>query len=511
MGLRPGDIARGVVALGLPLAGGALATYGELIWGAAAVALLAAVPPARRYAAPAGAVFGLLVLARVGAAVPARGVTAVLLGLAAIVAVAYVLALGRRKDARPSDVRWAAALAAVAAVAAAGVALLFGPPTLNLMLVPLAALAALAVPAGGDRVPRAAFVALAAGLALGAGKGAAGFALTARAEGALARSDYAAAGEYARWAAALAPGARADLLRLQAEAGSGAPWRRLEGFYERRDRFASPRHFDAALAAAAFARGDYEKAAMYGDLATTPSPTSPVRDEAIPRGDVYDAFVDRSGDAFARAWADLWRGDYARAAAAFAALAPSDPGARWYQAFALESAGDREAAAAVYEDMWRSDHGRLRAGFGLLRTRKYRGLRGEIWRELIKRYEYRVVGTDIKTASGFRLSKGRLALGQTPATFTYNGKGWRSLVVIAESYGVKGLYPIVTIAVNGDPVRAFYADVPGENVYEAEVFFERENNEVGLLFEDDFFDPTFGYNRDIFVREVRLGRGVEKR
>jgi hypothetical protein len=161
--------------------------------------------------------------------------------------------------------------------------------------------------------------------------------------------------------------------------------------------------------------------------------------------------------------------------------------------------------------MWRSDRGRLRAGFGLLRTRTYRGLRGEIWRELIERYEYRVVGTNLRTTSGFRLSKERLGLGQTPATFTYNGKGLRSLVVIAESHGVKGLYPMVTLAVNDDPVRTIYADVPGENIYEAEVFFEQEDNEIGLLFENDYFDPTFGYNRDIFVREVRLGRGTERR
>jgi hypothetical protein len=76
---------------------------------------------------------------------------------------------------------------------------------------------------------------------------------------------------------------------------------------------------------------------------------------------------------------------------------------------------------------------------------------------------------------------------------------------------VKGLYPIVTLTVDGKPVRTFYADVPGENIYQAEVRLENEENEIGLVYENDFFDPTYGYNRDIFVREVRIGRDAEKR
>jgi tetratricopeptide (TPR) repeat protein len=512
MAYRPGDVARWFIALAVPVGGGALATYGELVWGAAVAAFLVVVPRLRRYAAPAAVAFGLFVFARAAAAVTARGVVAVFLGFAALVAAAYVLSLWRRKrTGGTGTAQWAAALTALGTVAAAGAAaLIAGPATLNLALAPLAAVAAFGAIPAARKSSRVAFVALAVGLALGSIKGGVGFALVRAAEGALARGDNVAAGAYSRYAALAGGGDHAELMRIKAAAAGGAPWAEVEAVYRERDRLSSPRPFDATLATAAFARGDYEKAAMYGDLATTASPTSPFRDQPMPRDDLYDAFAAGGESPFARAWAELWLGNYPNAAAAFSALAPSDPDARWYEAFALERAGDREAAADIYEDAWRNDR-RLRAGFGLLRTRKYRGLRGEIWRELIKRYEFRVVGTKLETESGFRLSKGRLALGQTPATFTYEGKGLRPLVVIAESYGVKGLYPIVTLTVNGETVRTFYADVPGENIYEAEVYLKEGNNEIGLLFENDFYDPAFGYNRDVFVREVRIGCGGEKR
>lgn len=512
MAYRPGDVARWFIALAVPVGGGALATYGELVWGAVAVAFLVVVPRLRRYAAPAAVAFGLFVFARAAAAVTARGVVAVFLGLAVLVAAAYVLSLWRRKRAGGTGAaQWVAALTALGTVVAAGAAaLIAGPATLNLTLAPLAAAAALGAIPATQKSSRIAFVALAVGLAVGSIKGGVSFALARAAEGALARGDWPAAGAYSRYAALAGGGDRAELIRLKAAAAGGAPWAEVEAVYRERDSLSSPRPFDAALATAAFARGDYEKAAMYGDLATTASPTSPFRDKPVPRDDLCDAFAAGAESPFARAWAKLWLGNWAKAAAAFSSLAPSDPDARWYEAFALERAGDREAAADIYEDTWRSDR-RLRDGFGLLRTRKYRGLRGEIWRELINRYEFRVAGTGLETASGFRLSKGRLALGQTPAAFTYRGKGLRPLVVIAESYGVKGLYPIVVLTVNGEPVHTFYADVPGENIYEAEVRLEKEDNEIGLVFENDFYDPAFGYNRDIFVREVRIGRGVEKR
>jgi len=511
MALKPGDIARWALAVGLPVAGGALATYGELIWGAAAVAVLAAVPPVRRYAAPAAAVFGLLVLARAGALVPARGVTAVLLGLAAIAAAAYALALRRRRDRRVADFRWALALGAVAAVAAAGAALLVGPPTLNLMLVPAAALAALAAPAAGDRVARVALVALVAGLTLGAVKGAAGFALTSRAEGALARGEYAAAERYASYAAALAPGARADLVRLEAAAASGAPWPRLEAVCEGRDRFASPRPFDAALATAALARGDYEKAAMYGDLATTPSPTSPVRDKAVPRGEMYEVFAAAAPGPSARGWVATWGGRYDEAAAAFEAAAATDPRAGLYRALALERAGRREAAAALYGALWDSDRDNFAAAFGLLRTANYAGLRGSVWRAMGKKYPKVIVGARLDAVDGYALAKRRLSLGRTPATFLCKGEGRRDVAVIAESFAADGLFPVVELSVNGERARTFYMNVPGENIYEASLALDAERNEIGLLFTNDYADPERGVDRNVYVREVRISGERNKR
>ena len=510
MAFKPGDIARWALAVGLPIAGGALATYGELIWGAAAVAVLAAVPPARRYAPAAGVVFGLLVLARIGAPVPARGATAVLLGLAAIAAVAFVLALRRKKDGRVPDIRWALALGAVAAVAAAGAALLFGSPTVNLVLVPLAALAALAVPAGGDRIARVAFAALVIGLALGAAKGAAGFALTGRAEAALARGEYAAAERCASYGAALAPGARADLVRLRAAAASGAPWARLEAIYGARDRFSSPRPFDVALAEAALARGDYERAAMFGDLATTPSPTSPVRDEPVPREDMYALLTAAAPPGpFARGWVAAWGGRYDEAAAAFEAAA--GPRAGLYRARALERAGRKEEAAALYEELWDADPDNFAAAFGLLRTANYAGLRGAIWRTIRKKYPEVIVGAKLDAVDGFALTKHRLSLGRMPATFHCRGEGRRDVAVIAESYAADGLFPIVDISVNGEPARTLYMNVPGENVYEVALDLDAPRNEIGLIFTNDYADPERGVDRNVYVREVRTSGERKKR
>jgi tetratricopeptide (TPR) repeat protein len=510
---RPGTVARWGLALALPVAGGALAAYGELVWGAAVVAALLALPRLRPYAAPAGVAFGLLVLARAANGVIARGAAAVFLGVAAVVAAAYVVSLSRRKEAdAPSNLQWVAAFGAAAAVAAAGAATLaVKPPTLNLVLAPLAAAVALGAFPASPRLSRAALVSLTAGLALGAARGGVSFGLARAADNALARGDYAAAETYARYAAFTGGGARAELTRLKAAAEGGAPWPELEALAAERDRFTSPRPFDAALATAAFARDDYEKAAMYADLATTPSPTSPVRDRPIPRGDVYDAFVDRSEGAFPRAWADLWAGEYAKAAEEFAPLAPTDPGARLYQAFAVELAGDREAAAAIYEDMWRRDRKNLRAGFGLLRTRRYPGLRGQIWRRLIKRYPNFWTGARLEATDGFPLPKRRLSLGRTPATLTFRGAGRRTVVIIAESYGASGLFPIVTLDVDGEPVRTFYMNVPGENIYTVTVEFGPGEKRVGVLYQNDYADPGRGLDRNVYLREVRIGGEKESR
>jgi tetratricopeptide (TPR) repeat protein len=507
MGYRPGNVARWAIALVVPVVGGALATYGELVWGAAAVAALVVAPGLRRYAAAASVAFGLFVLARAAAAVTARGAVAVFLGFAALVSLAYILSLYRRKSGdKPAAAQWVAALTAVCAVAAAGAAaLLAGPATINLVLAPLAAVAAIGAIPAAQKLSRAAFIALVIGLALGSIKGGVSFGLAHAADEALTRGDYAAAGRYARYAAFAGGGYRARLLRLKAAAAGGAAWAELETIYRERNRLSSPRPFDAALATAAFVRGDYEKAAMYGDLATTPLPTSAPRDKPVRRDYVYDAFAAGAESPFAQAWAELWLGNSAKAAAAFSALAPSDPDARWYEAFALERAGDREAAADIYETLWRSDRRRLRAAFGLLRTREYLGLRGEIWRSLGTRYPDFYVGTELEATDGFRLSKGRLSLGRKAAALTVYGGGRRTIAVIAESYSALGLYPIVTLTVGGNAARTFYMNVPGEDIYRTAVDLGPGGKRVGLVFENDYADPSRGLDRNVFVREVRIG------
>jgi len=507
MNYRPGEIARWVIALVIPVVGGALATYGELIWGAAAVVIIIAAPPVRRYAAGVGAAFGLSVLARAGGNVAARGLVALFLGFAAIVAVAYCLSLARRKAAGASpELPWAAALTALGAVAAAAAAALFaGPPTLNLILAPLAAFAVLGILPAGERLPRAALVALAVGLALGSVKGGVGFGLVRGAEAALARGDYGAATKYARYARAAGWRARADLVRLQAAAQSGAAWPELEALYKRRPSSVSPRPFDAALALAAFARGDYEKAAMYGDLATTASPASPLADKPLSREELFRSFSAEAAGPFARGRALLWVGRYREAAEAFDAPADDEPEAALYKALALEKDGQIVAAAELYKTLWAGDRENFRAAFGLLRTADYAGLRGEIWRALGRRYGNFFVGSKLKATDGLILSKRRLSLGRLPATLTFRGSGRRPAAIIAEGYAVHGLYPIVTLTVNGRAARTFYTNVTGEDIYETTVELQNGLNEVGLIFENDYADPGGGLDRNVFVREVRIG------
>jgi len=504
MNYRPGEIARWVIALVIPIVGGALATYGELIWGAAAVVIMVAAPPVRRYAAGVGAAFGLLVLARAGGTVPARGLTALFLGFAAIVAVAYCLSLARRKAGGESlELPWVGALTALGAVAVAAVAALFaGPQTLNLILAPLAVFVVLGILPAGERLPRAAFLALTVGLALGSVKGGVGFGLVRGAEAALERGDYGAATKYARYARAAGWRERADLVRLQAAAQSGAAWPELEALYKRRPSSVSPRPFDAALALAAFARGDYEKAAMYGDLATT---ASPLAEKPLSRGELFRSFSAEAAGPFARGWALLWVGRYREAAAAFDAPADDEPDASLYKALALEKDGQLVAAAELYKTLWAADRENFRAAFGLLRTADYAGLRGEIWRALQRRYENFFVGSKLRAADGYPLSKRRLSLGRSPATLTFRGGGRRPAAIIAEGYAVHGLYPIVTLTVNGRAARTFYMNVTGEDIYETTVQLEKGPNEVGLIFENDYADPGRGLDRNVFVREVRIG------
>ncbi len=432
---------------------------------------------------------------------------ALFLGFAAIVAVAYCLALARRKAGGASlELGWVGALTALGAVAAAAAAFLFaGPPTLNLILAPLAAFVTLGILPAGERLPRAAFVALAVGLALGSAKGGVGFALVRSAEAALESGDHGAATKYARYARAAGWRARADLIRLQAAARSGAAWPELEALYKRRAPSVSPRPFDAALALAAFARGDREKAAMYGDLATTPSPASPLADKPLSREKLFRSFSAEAAGPFAHGWALLWVGRYREAAAAFDALADDEPDAALYKALALEKDGQLAAAAELYGRLWAGDRKNFRAGFGLLRTADYAGLRGEIWRALRRRYGNCFVGSVLQATDGFPLSKRRLSLGRLPATLTFRGSGRRPAAVIAEGYAVHGLYPIVTLTVNGRAARTFYMNVTGEDIYETTIQLEKGPNEVGLIFENDYVDPGRGLDRNVFVREVRIG------
>jgi hypothetical protein len=508
MPYRPGDIVRGALVGGLPVAGGALASYGELAWGAAALAALLAVRPLRRYAAAVGAVFGLLVLARLGQEVVAGGAAAVVLGFGAVAGGAYLFALRRRGERdRLSGLAWAAGWAAVASLAAAATATLLAPPaTLNAVLVPAAAFAAVAAVPLGKRWPRLPLAALAVGLALGGLRGAAGAYLTYRGEEAWARGDAGAAEEYAAYGAALGAGARADLLRLRAAAARGASAEELEALARKRDRTTSPRPLDAALARAAFARADYETAAKYADLATTSSPTSAVRDRPVSREELHRDFEAEADGPFAAAWATLWIGRYEEAAREFAALAAEDPHAAWYEAFAWERAGRPATAAGIYEELWARDKNNFRAGFGLLRTADRHGLRGEIWRNLGRCYSHYYVGAKLDAADGFPLSKHRLSLGRSPARLTFTSGGRRRLALLAESSGGEGLYPLVTLTVNGEPAESFYLAVPGENIYETEVDLPPGENEIAVLFENDYADADRGLDRNVFVREIRLSR-----
>lgn len=487
-----------------------MADYRELVWGAAALVALAAIPSLRRYAPAAGAAFGLLVLARfAGVTAAPPGMGAVVLGLAAIVALAFFLSLARRggREDAPRPATWAAAGSGLAAVVAAAAVVLFaGLPTLNVVLVPVGVFVALGAVAFGGRVPRVAFAALALGLGLGAAKGGAAFALVRAAESALLRGDAGAAAEYSHWASTLGGGGRADLVRLGAAAAAGAPWDELGAMAGSRGRTESPRPFDAALAVAAFERGDYENAARHADLATAEAPTSPVRDEPVNKDYLYEVLAGRAADPYGRGRAALWAGRYGEAAASFA-----EAGAPLDQAFALERAGDDEGAVAIYRALWQADRDDFRAAFGVLRTSGDRKVRGRIWRRLGKRYPDYFVGSNLEAEDGFPLTKHRLSLGRTAATITVEAEGRRAVAVIAEAYDALGLYPLVTLTVDGDAVRTFYMNTPGEDIYEAVVELPPGESELGVLFENDYADPATGLDRNVFLREIRIGNEHNQR
>ena len=54
-----------------------------------------------------------------------------------------------------------------------------------------------------------------------------------------------------------------------------------------------------------------------------------------------------------------------------------------------------------------------------------------------------------------------------------------------------------------------YLAVPGENIYETTVDLAAGENELAVLFENDYADHERGLDRNVFVREIRLSRESE--
>ena len=506
MRYRLGDVVRVGLVGAVPAAAGACATAGEACWGAALFLALTLIPRLAAYAGPLAVAYGLLVGARLLTRVPAGGPTAVVIGCAFIAAAAFVLSLLRR---RPGVAAWAAGMVALATVAAAGVAAtVIRPATFNLALTPLAALTALwalATPEAGraaDGRARLPVVALGLGLGVAGIRLAAAFALVPPAEGALAAGDARAAYERASWARALGAGARGELTQVNAAGALGGGWPELERLAEAKAVGASPRPFDAALALIAFRRADYERAAMYGDLATTPTRTAPAAGKPMRRDDVYRSFA--AATPYARAWAAAWGGRSDEAARLFGA-GPATPAWRRATAMALERAGDKGAAAAIYEALWRADPGDLAAGLGWLRAGEVVGARGEVWHAMGRLYPKVLRGARLTTPDGLVISKGRLSLGRTAATAKVWGPGRKRLALIAEGTAFGGLYPIVAVTVNGAPVRTFYMDAPGEAFYGTTITLRPGWNVVGVRYGNDDADPRGGGDRNVYLRELRVG------
>jgi len=500
MDYRPGTVTRAAV-VALAFVGAALANQGEVVWGIALVAALAFVAPLAPFARSAAAAFGLLVLARLASGVESRGVVAIGLSLAAIVALAYGLALTRRRRGSGAPVREAVAVCFVLAAVGVGAAALLatGKPALGLAFVPLAGLIFLWPPAAVP-TPRLPTAALALGLALAGLRLGAGFGFALAAEKAFARGDFGGAECRARWAERLGAEEPGRLVALEAAASNGAPWPALRDLAAGRPSYAPPRPYDAVLAAGAFERGDYERAAMYGDLAAATTPVAPVSGGPVPRADLYRVLEKRAATPYGRAWLELWGGDATTAAGLFAALGPAAAAER---GLALERGARAGAAGAYYAQRWQAAPGDIAASFGLLRAGRLER-RGEIWNALARRYPTAVVGTKLRAVDGYPLSKYRLSLGRKPATFRFLGGGRRRVAVIAESFEAGGLYPIVSLTVNGRTAHTFYMNVAGENIYQADVDLGRPPVVVGLQFQNDYADPARGLDRNVFIREVRL-------
>lgn len=174
---------------------------------------------------------------------------------------------------------------------------------------------------------------------------------------------------------------------------------------------------------------------------------------------------------------------------------------------AWEHAGDPGRAARLYESAWRADPGNLDAAFGLLRTREYVGLRGEVWRVLSERYPAHRVGAELEADDGMVISKNRRSLGRAPATMILKGPGRRRVAIIAESQPAKGLYPMVVLSLNGRALRRWYMNESGEGLYAAVIDLKPGPNVLGLWFENDFADAGKGVDRNVFIREIRMGHG----
>lgn len=501
MRYRAGAFAAAAVAVAVPVVGGSLAGPAELLWGGVLLAAIFIFGPVRTYAAAASVGFGWLALARPLASYENRGLVAVALGLSAVVAFAFALGAitRRRRGLNVATGEWVGAALFPAVVLAASAAALIHKPTVNLAFVPVAALTFLGGRAGLPTKP--AVVALAAGLALAGARLGVATGLTFAAERNLTHGEYAGALRRAAAAKTLGGGDKATLALLRASAAAGAPWSRLEKIYGERDPRRSARAFDAEMAAAAFARGDYERAALFADLAATPGPAGPNAGAPVSRIEIFNQFMNLNPSPFGKAWALLWHGDAAAAAHIFNTL--DDPRAPLMAAYAWERAGKTDAARERYQALWEREPRDLHAAFGLLRTGRL-DLRGKIWNELARQYPLPFVGTRLAAADGFRLSKHRLSLGRTPAALIVHGPGRRRVAVIAEAYPAADLYPIVTLAVDGVPTRTFYMNVPGESLYETEIYFPGPRNVLTLNYENDYADADAGMDRNVFIREVRL-------
>jgi len=124
---------------------------------------------------------------------------------------------------------------------------------------------------------------------------------------------------------------------------------------------------------------------------------------------------------------------------------------------------------------------------------------GERWPDVF-------LGSDLSAPDGYKLTKYRMSLGRSPATFQYEGTGRYRVVIIAEAYAAYGLFPILSLSQDGREVRKFYMNVPGEHIYSTVVTLAPGKHTFSLLFENDYVSEYESEDRNVFIREVRLGR-----